>query len=57
MTEKKEEVLTTKEVMERLKITRPTAIKLLKQGKLKAVKVGRDYRFLKFSVDEFLRGE
>ena len=57
MEQTKEDVFTTKEVMERLKVTRPTVIKLLRQGKLKAVKVGRDYRFLKSGLDNFLRGE
>ena len=57
MIENNEEVLKTKEVMQRLKITRPTAIKLFKNGRLKAIKVGRDYRFLKSSLDNFLKGE
>ena len=52
-----EDVLTTREVMERLKVTRPTVIKLLRQGKLRAVKVGRDYRFIKSDLDRFLQGE
>ncbi len=50
----KEEILTTKEVMEYLKVTRPTVFKLIKQGKLKAAKVARDYRFYKADVDRFL---
>ena len=57
MKQTQEDVLTTREVMERLKVTRPTVIKLLRQGKLRAVKVGRDYRFIKSELDRFLRGE
>jgi excisionase family DNA binding protein len=57
MSQTQEDVLTTREVMERLKVTRPTVIKLLRQGKLKAIKVGRDYRFIKSELDSFLRGE
>lgn len=49
-----EEILTTREVMQYLKITRPTVFKLIKEGKLKASKVGRDYRFLKSEIDRFL---
>jgi putative molybdopterin biosynthesis protein len=49
-----EEILTTKEVMEYLKVTRPTVFKLIKTGQLKAAKVGRDYRIYKSDVDNFL---
>jgi putative molybdopterin biosynthesis protein len=49
-----EEILTTKEVMGYLKITRPTVFKLIKTGQLKAAKVGRDYRIYKSDVDNFL---
>jgi len=50
-----EEILITKEVMEYLKVTRPTVFKLIKEGKLKASKVGRDYRFYKSDIDKFLK--
>jgi len=56
MHQEKEEVLTIKEVMLRLKITRPTVIKLLREEKLKAIKVGRNYRVLESSLNKFLKG-
>jgi excisionase family DNA binding protein len=57
MAQKQDEVLTTKEVMDRLKVTRPTVIKLYKQGKIRAVKVGRDYRFIRADVEKFIYGD
>jgi len=50
-------VLTMMEAMEYLRTTRPTVKKLIKEGKIKANKVGRNYRFLKSELDKFLRGE
>ncbi|MEW6381429.1 MAG: helix-turn-helix domain-containing protein [bacterium] len=52
---KQEEILTTKEVMEYLKVTRPTVFKLIKTGQLRAAKVGRDYRIYRSDVDDFLK--
>ena len=51
------EVLNTKEATEYLRITRQTLAKLVKEGKIKANKAGRNYRFLKSELDKFLRGE
>lgn len=50
------EVLTTKEATEYLRITRTTLYKLIENGKIKANKAGRNYRFLKSELDNFLRG-
>ena len=50
-----DEILTTKEVVAYLKVTRPTVFKLIKEGKLKASKVGRDYRFYKSDIAKFLQ--
>ncbi|MDQ1275073.1 MAG: DNA-binding protein [Euryarchaeota archaeon] len=50
-------VLVMKEAMEYLRTTRPTILKLIKEGKIKATKVGRNYRFLEDELDKFLRGE
>jgi excisionase family DNA binding protein len=52
-----QEILTTKEAMEYLRITRPTFFKLIKEGKLKASKVGHNYRIRKIDLDNFLEGE
>ncbi len=48
-------VLTTREAMEYLKTSRPTLIKMVKAGKLKANKIGREYRFLQEELDKYLR--
>lgn len=50
------EVMTTNEVMAYLRITRKTLLKLIKEGKIKAVKVGKDYRYLKTELERFMRG-
>lgn len=52
-----QEVLTTTEAMKYLRITRPTLFRLIKQGKLKATKVGHNYRILKEDLEKFIRGE
>jgi excisionase family DNA binding protein len=56
MQENIKEVMTTNEVMAYLRITRKTLLKLIKEGKIKAVKVGKDYRYLKTELERFLRG-
>jgi excisionase family DNA binding protein len=53
----KQELLTTNEAIEILRITRPTLLKLIKDGKLKATKIGHNYRILKEDLDSFIRGE
>jgi excisionase family DNA binding protein len=53
----KQELLTTNEAIEILKITRPTLLKLIKDGKLKATKIGHNYRILSDDLDKFIRGE
>lgn len=52
-----EEVLTITEAMKYLRLTRPTIYKLIKEGRIKATKAGRNYRFLRLELDKFLRGE
>ncbi len=49
-------IMTTTEVMEYLRITRKTVLKLIKTGKIKAAKVGKDYRYLRTEIEKFLRG-
>ena len=51
------EILTTQEAFKYLRVTRMTIYKLVKNGRIKGAKVGRDYRFLKSELDNFLRGE
>ncbi len=52
-----QEVLTTKEAMEYLRITRPTILKLIHEGKLKAFKTGQSYRILRKNLEEFTKGK
>ncbi len=52
-----ENVLTSKEAVEYLRITHKTLIKLVKNGQLKGNKVGRNYRFLIEDLNSFIRGE
>lgn len=43
--------------MECPRIIRVTIFKMIKEGKLKANKVRREYRFLQEELDKYLRGE
>ncbi len=50
-------VYTLKEVEEILSVTRKTIYNWLKSGKLKAVKVGRQWRVKKEDLEAFINGE
>jgi len=52
-----DDVMTTTEAMRYLKISRKTLLKMVHQGKVPARKVGKDYRYLRSEIDNFLRGE
>ncbi len=52
-----ENVYTTIAACEYLKISRPTYLKYIAEGRIKAIKVGRGWRTLKTELDRFLRGE
>lgn len=49
-----DEILTAEQVAKILKVHRFTVLKFIKQGKLKASKLGRVYRIRKSEVDRFL---
>lgn len=51
------QVMTTTEVMNYLKVSRKTVLKLVREGKIPAQKVGKDFRYLKSEIDAFLRGD
>ena len=58
MSEMKDDlVLTTDEAMEYLKISKPTLLKHIRLGEIKAIKVGRSWRFLQSQLYRFLKGE
>jgi excisionase family DNA binding protein len=54
---KKNSVLTTNEAIEILKISRPTFLKCIREGKIKAIKVGNGWRVLHSELIRYLKGE
>ncbi len=52
-----DKVLTTKQAAQYLQTSLTTMFKMIREGELKAKKVGRGYRFLRSELDKFLRGE
>lgn len=48
-------VYTLKEVAEILKVSRQTIYNYLKAGRLKATKIGKEYRVTKEDLEEFIR--
>ncbi len=55
--ERNDRVLTTQQAMDYLHTTRQTVLKMAREGKLKANKIGREYRFLQEELDKYLRKE
>ena len=50
------ELLTTRQVQETLKVDRTTVYRMLKDGRLTGVKVGSHWRFLRLEIDALLDG-
>ncbi len=50
-------VLTTDEVINVLRISKPTILKYIHAGRLKAIKAGKGYRILQSELNRFLKGE
>jgi len=50
-------VLITQEACDYLRISRPTYVKYLQLGKIKATKAGKGWRVLKTELDRFVKGE
>jgi excisionase family DNA binding protein len=48
------EVLTSNEAIKYLKTSKKTLFKMVEEGKIRANKLGRNYRFLKRELDRFL---
>jgi len=57
LTMKDDTVLTTKEAIQYLKVSKPTLLKHVRLGKIKAIKMGRSWRFLQSELYGFLKGE
>ena len=51
----KDAVLTTKEVIKYLKISKPTYLKYIRLGRIKAVKAGSGWRVHRSELHRFLR--
>ena len=51
------EVMTTDDVMDYLKISRKTLMKLIKEGSIPGRKVGKNYRYLKSEIEKYLKGD
>ncbi len=47
-------LLTVKEVCEYLNVSKPTVYRLIKEGKLKPIKIGKATRFEKEDIDKFI---
>jgi excisionase family DNA binding protein len=53
----KDVVLTTNEAIEYLKISKPTFLKYIRLGRIKAIKAGNGWRVLQSELYRFLGGE
>jgi len=53
----KDVVLTTKEATQYLKISKPTFLKYIRLGKIKAIKAGNGWRVLQSELYRFLKGK
>jgi excisionase family DNA binding protein len=52
-----DEVFTTEEAIQYLKISKPTFLKLIRMGRIKAIKAGKGWRVLHSELFRFLVGE
>ncbi len=53
----KDEVLTTDEAIKYLKISKPTFLKYIHLGKIRAIKAGNGWRILQSELNRFLKGD
>jgi excisionase family DNA binding protein len=53
----RDSVLTTDEAMEYLKISKPTFLKYIHLGRIRAIKVGKGWRILHSELYRFVKGE
>jgi len=53
----KDAVFTTNEVIEYLKISKPTFLKYIHNGRIKAIKAGSGWRVLESEIFRFLKGD
>jgi excisionase family DNA binding protein len=53
----RDEVLTTDDAMRYLRISRPTFLKYIRVGRIRAIKAGKGWKVLQSELSRFLRGE
>jgi excisionase family DNA binding protein len=53
----RDSVLTTDEAIQYLKISKPTLLKYIRLGRIKAIKAGKGWRILQSELNRFLKGE
>jgi len=53
----KDQVLTTGDAIEYLKISKPTFLKYIRLGRIRAIKAGKGWRVLHSELNRFLKGE
>lgn len=53
----KDQVLTTGDAIEYLKISKPTFLKYIRLGRIRAIKAGKGWRILQSELLRFLKGE
>ena len=53
----KDSVLTTDEAIQYLKISKPTLLKYIRLGRIRAIKAGKGWRILQSELNRFLKGE
>jgi excisionase family DNA binding protein len=53
----KDSVLTTDEAIEYLKISKPTFLKYIRVGRIRAIKAGKGWRILQSELYRFLNGQ
>jgi len=53
----RDDVLTTDEAIQYLKISKPTFLKYIRIGRIRAIKAGKGWRILQSELNRFLKGE
>jgi excisionase family DNA binding protein len=54
---KDNDVMTTREACQYLRISRPTFLKYLSNGRIKGAKAGKGWKVLRSELERFLKGE
>jgi excisionase family DNA binding protein len=53
----RDSVLTTDQAIEYLKISKPTFVKYIRHGRIRAIKAGKGWRVLQSELYRFLKGK